>query len=165
MAGATDAKEAIEIILNQKEDIRLLAITAIWFIWAERNQIREEGRRRSPEALVKAIKIYTNEFHQLLRHIPRTNERRREYWSKPPGVLKLNCDAAFQSRNMSGSWGFIVRDSDGDVVLAGSGRVNHLLSAFQAELIACLHGLQVAIMLVFADLSWRQMRPWCNKQL
>jgi len=41
---------------------------------------------------------------------------------------------------MSGSW-----DSDGDVVLAGSGRVNHLLSAFQAEMIACLQGLQAAI--------------------
>jgi len=73
-------------------------------------------------------------------HEPKTNERRREHLSKPPGVLKLNCDASFHPRSMSGSW-----DSDGDVVLAGSGRVNHLLSAFQAEMIACLLGLQAAI--------------------
>jgi len=49
---------------------------------------------------------------------------RREHWMKPPvGVLKINCDASFQPNSMSGSWGFIIRDRNGDVVLSGSGKV------------------------------------------
>lgn len=32
----------------------------------------------------------------------------------------------------------------GDVITSGRGRVDHLFSAFQAELIACLQGIQVA---------------------
>jgi hypothetical protein len=39
---------------------------------------------------------------------------------------------------------FFIRDSDGDVVLAGCGRVDHLMNAMQAETVACLQGVQVA---------------------
>ena len=39
----------------------------------------------------------------------------------------------------------MIRDNDGDVVLSGWGRVNHLLNAFQAETIVCLQGVQAAI--------------------
>jgi hypothetical protein len=41
-------------------------------------------------------------------------------WSKPPeGFLKLNCDASFIQETMAGSWGFLIRDHDGDVVMTG----------------------------------------------
>lgn len=60
-------------------------------------------------------------------------------WTKPPeGVLKLNCDTSFSPGEGSGGWGFLIQDSDGDIVFAGWGRVNHLLNAFQAEVIACM---------------------------
>lgn len=69
-----------------------------------------------------------------------------ESWTKPPNeVLKLNCDGSFRADDQSGSWGFIIRYWDGDVVMTGRGRVNHLLSALHAELIACLHGVQAAL--------------------
>jgi len=45
----------------------------------------------------------------------------------------------------SGSWGFLIRDSDGDVVVTARGKVNHLLDAFHPELIACLQQIQVAV--------------------
>lgn len=57
----------------------------------------------------------------------------------------MNCDASFRASDQSGSWGFVIRDSDGEVILTGRGRINHLLSAFQAEVIACLHGVQAAL--------------------
>ena len=48
----------------------------------------------------------------------------------------------------TGSWGFVLRDSDGDVVLSGRGRINHLvLSAFHAQVIAALQGVQAALSL------------------
>jgi ribonuclease HI len=37
-----------------------------------------------------------------------------------------------------------IRDHDGDVVVTGRGRLNFVLSAFQAELIACMQGVQAA---------------------
>lgn len=50
-----------------------------------------------------------------------------------------------------GAWGFVIRDSDGDVVSAGIGKVEHLL-AFQAELISCLQGVQEAVRLGIGNL-------------
>jgi ribonuclease HI len=62
-------------------------------------------------------------------------------------MLKMNCDASFkaEAESNTGSWGFIIRDNDGDVVLTGRGRINHLLSAFHAEVIAGLQGVQAAL--------------------
>jgi hypothetical protein len=60
-------------------------------------------------------------------------------------TLKLNCDASFFSEIHSGSWGVLIRDADGDVVISGGGKVDHLLSPFHAELIACLQGIQLAV--------------------
>jgi ribonuclease HI len=58
--------------------------------------------------------------------------------------LKLNCDASFKPENISGSWGSLIRDHDGDVVLTGRGKLKHALSAFQAALISYLQGVQAA---------------------
>ena len=72
--------------------------------------------------------------------------RQSTHWTKPPeNTLKLNCDASFFPDERTGSWGTLIRDSDGDLVLSGRGRVNHLLSPFHAELIACLQGIQTAV--------------------
>lgn len=74
-------------------------------------------------------------------------------WFKPPAdFLKLNYDGSFRSDDQSGSWGFIIRDWEGDVVLTGRGRVNHLLSALHAGLIACLQGVQAALNLGISNL-------------
>jgi hypothetical protein len=59
-----------------------------------------------------------------------TSEQRREKWCKPPvDVLKLNCDVSLLPSSSSGSWGFLIRDDAGDVVITGRGKVDHLLSA------------------------------------
>jgi hypothetical protein len=60
-------------------------------------------------------------------------------------TLKLNCDASFFPESKTGSWGVLIRDCDGDLVLTGRGRINHLLNPFHAELIACLQGIQLAV--------------------
>jgi hypothetical protein len=39
----------------------------------------------------------------------------------------------------------LIRDDAGDVVITGRGKVDHLLSAFHAELVACLQGIQAAV--------------------
>jgi ribonuclease HI len=48
--------------------------------------------------------------------------------------------------------GFLIRDSVGDVVQAGTGKINNLLSAFQAELVARLQEVQTAADLLIGQL-------------
>lgn len=38
----------------------------------------------------------------------------------------------------------MILDSNGDVVVAGRGKVDHLLNVFQAEVIACIQSVQAA---------------------
>jgi hypothetical protein len=46
-----------------------------------------------------------------------------------------------------GGWCFIVRDDQGDVVLAGTGNEKILMNAFHAELLGCLAGASAAAQL------------------
>jgi ribonuclease HI len=57
----------------------------------------------------------------------------------------MNCDTSFFLDELTGSWGALIRDSDGDLVLSGRGRINHILSPFHAKLITCLQGIQLAV--------------------
>lgn len=123
-------------------------LTALWFLWNERNTVREAGRWRPAETIARAIRIYVGEMAATNSAQQKKPIRRVQRWSKPPDdFLKVNCDASFTPGDRSGGWGFLIRDSDGDVVLNGWGRVNHLLSAGHAETIACLQGVQAAISL------------------
>lgn len=140
--------------MKSKEEIRLkMVILLLWFLWSERNIIREEGRRRSAEVLGRSIRIYSDEIMKTRSEKERRKTKAKNSWSKPPeGVLKLNCDASFAANSQSGSWGFLIRDSEGEVALSGRGKVNHLMSAFHAELISCMHGVQAAIDLGIGNL-------------
>lgn len=51
LATIPDAYGAVECIMKQREPKRELTVITLWFIWSERNSIREEGRRRPAEAL------------------------------------------------------------------------------------------------------------------
>jgi hypothetical protein len=142
------AREVVHQMLLENEEKRCLMFTMVWYIWAERNLIREEGRRRPAEVIAHLISIYADEMKAT--KLPSSPHHpivapRTERWKRPPeGILKLNCDASFIPGEGCGGWGFFIRDSDGDVVLAGCGRVDHLMNAMQAETVACLQGVQVA---------------------
>jgi hypothetical protein len=123
-------------------------IITMWQLWTERNLIREEGRRRGAEFLFSHISLYAKEINDMKEGGVGPAPRRPAKWAKPLiGILKLNCDASYILGSGSGSWGFVIRDSDGDTVITGRGKVEHLLNAFHAELIAYLQGLQTAISL------------------
>ena len=60
-------------------------------------------------------------------------------WKRPPAErLKINADGGFSQETGEGSWGFILRDEDGDVLLAGAGKLHHATEAWQSELLACI---------------------------
>jgi hypothetical protein len=119
---------AMAFLLQQKEEIQIqmvIILCSIW-TWTERNCIREEGRRRSAESLVRSIRIYADEVIRTQVQEKRRKEPNLAAWSRPPAdYLKLNCDGSFRSADQSGSgcWGFIIRGWEGDVVLTGRGEL------------------------------------------
>ena len=121
-------------------------VIGLWSWWSERKRIRDEGQRRPVHLIVKDVEVYAGEILQFLTKEHRSQIVRQQKWRKPsPEVLKLNTDASFRKESAYGGWGYIIRDNDGYTVIAGRGRLSHLLDPFQAELIACLQGIQAAI--------------------
>ncbi|CAM0949281.1 unnamed protein product [Alopecurus aequalis] len=58
-------------------------------------------------------------------------------WSKPPpGWCKLNFDAGFIESTNTGSWGAILRNEHGQVLLSAWGRLDHCPNAEVAEAVA-----------------------------
>jgi len=115
--------------MRVREDNRLNMIILLWFLWTERNLVREEGRRRSADTLARSIRLYAAEISKQQEKKSSSSVKSKQQWSRPlEGIVKLNCDASFKADSKTGSWGFIICDHKGDVVLTGRGRINHLLS-------------------------------------
>ncbi|CAL9013893.1 unnamed protein product, partial [Prunus brigantina] len=63
-------------------------------------------------------------------------------WCKPPpGLLKVNCDAAWSAQRMGGGVGWVIRDSFGLLLCAGGQGNLHGSSALMMELLAIRHAL------------------------
>uniref|UniRef100_A0A0A9D8Q3 RNase H type-1 domain-containing protein n=1 Tax=Arundo donax TaxID=35708 RepID=A0A0A9D8Q3_ARUDO len=138
--------EVIQHILQQQEEVQVKILLLMWYWWAQHNKIREGEKTKTPERLVQSILIYAREVLETYKLEKRSIICQEARWSKPAvDILKINCDASFNPITNAGGWGFAIRDSDGDVIIAGRGRINHLIDAFQAEVIACLQGIQTAI--------------------
>jgi len=61
----------------------------------------------------------------------------RYSWKPPPAdIYKINSDGSFDPSSRSGGWGFVVRDSSGEVLAAGAGNITYAASSLQAEAIA-----------------------------
>ena len=96
--------------------------------------------------IVRLIECYLGELAQSSRKETSAASKTVQKWQRPaPTFLKVNCDAAFQRESGAGGWGYIIRDDEGDLISAGRGQLSHILDPFQAEVIACLQGLQAAI--------------------
>jgi hypothetical protein len=107
--------------------------------WGERNTIRTGGQQRPAAMIAHAVHMYVAELMKYEETSKLVKARVQGRWLKQPmGKLKLNCDAAFSPTTHSGGWGFVIKDADGDMVTAGWGRVDFLIGAFQAEVIACV---------------------------
>ena len=116
LATTVLVKDAVKLILKAKEEQKLLMIITMWYIWQERNIIRE-GWRRGADFLARCIRSYAEDNTVIVTDNSLTGNsvrRRKEYWRKPPqGFLKLNCDGSFFPNSLEGSWGYLIRDCNG----------------------------------------------------
>ena len=62
----------------------------------------------------------------------------------PEDRLKINFDGAFKAETLTGSCGFIIRNSSGEAVTAGAANVSPVSDAMMAETLACKIALEAA---------------------
>jgi ribonuclease HI len=68
-----------------------------------------------------------------------------ERWTKPrPRYIKLNVDAAFHEDSQSGAAGAVLRDIDGQFVVASCFFISHVSTPMMTEAIAMREGLELA---------------------
>jgi hypothetical protein len=113
LAAQTSTRDAVSIILKEKELSKINAVVTLWFLWTNRNAIHEEGRGRNATDLARGIKFYCLELHNGHGMANAQNSLHDVKWRRPPnGVLKLNCDASFRAEESIGSWSFIITLSE-----------------------------------------------------
>jgi hypothetical protein len=70
----------------------------------------------------------------------------KEVWKRPTsGWAKLNFDAGFSDNWGVGSWGAVLRNDKGEVLLSAWGLIQHVATAKVAEALAGIYALQSAL--------------------
>lgn len=106
-----------------REGGMLFAILA-WQIWKARNQWIFESVPLNPrETVRKSLKLFQEvRAAEMLNNIPLRQQKHPAKWSPPPeGMLKLNSDVAVFGNGEVG-FGFVLRNSEGNILMAESRR-------------------------------------------
>jgi len=84
--------------------------------------------------------------------------RQRVMWKKPPVCwMKVNTDAAFVSTTSDGAGGAVVRNSQGEIVMAAASFCKHLPDVLTSEALAARDGVMLVTLKVNLNLSVNYM--------
>ncbi|KAF8722591.1 hypothetical protein HU200_022425 [Digitaria exilis] len=114
----------------------------MWAWWDARNKANASEGLPEIEGVLRRATLMAIDAKMLKEKTNCKPGKKRVKWTPPePDILKVNIDGAFLESEKSGAWGYIVRTSDGEAVLAGSGRLTSVYDVLCAEMYACLHAL------------------------
>ncbi|KAK9992106.1 hypothetical protein SO802_027091 [Lithocarpus litseifolius] len=141
------------MIEEYDEDKVATVVTIAWSIWANRNEVRQGGIKKTGVALVKWSAQYLAEYRGVNSSpepIPRSQDVR---WSPPPRTrYKINVDGAVFKTQKSAGVGVLIRDDQGLIVAALSQKINAPLGALEVEAKAVEVALQFARDVGISDL-------------
>jgi len=145
LTEAGSARGVMETILKLKGKEQLTVILLLWMWWNERNKRRENGRKHTPAEVAYMAAAYAENYLRKETEMLLPVNRQSPSWEKPPGGwCKVNSDGAFHKENKSGGWGYVIRDDQGQVLKAGAGFEDFLLSVLHAEPLGCAARIQEA---------------------
>ncbi|RLN30463.1 hypothetical protein C2845_PM05G19940 [Panicum miliaceum] len=146
MCSLTSSFIVTEHILELPDEKKLLTVGLLWAWWDARNKANARDKRRSTEEVIyKAQPIIIHAQQEGAGRSLNAGRAHDQRWIPPtPDVWKINVDAAFWEKESSGAWGFVVRDSQSDAVLAGAGKLVVVKDVLCAEAHACVAVLQAA---------------------
>ena len=120
-------------------------ITICWGIWKSRNVVRHGDQRRTGLWVVRSSMKSLEEF-QIANETPNqiSSDHTTTWKPPPPGWFKVNVDGALFSKTKQSGIGVIVRDEEGNVIVACSRKLDLPLGALKIEAKALEAGVQFA---------------------
>ena len=124
-------------------DIQNKIFVFLWRWWSARNKANAGEKMASSDEICKSVAFHLMDIAKLgnpSHVVPRTIILK---WKPPPAdCYKVNVDASFHPRTMTGGWGFVARDCSGNFLEAGAGNFLNVASALQAEALAILRSIE-----------------------
>jgi ribonuclease HI len=137
----------VRCILQIPETERKAVMIMLWCWWSVRNKVNAGEEQLYLPVVEQRIQhmLMEEEMSRPARPVPLQHNQCVKRWRKPPeGLLKINFDGSFLKDTGQAGWGFIIRDHDGEAILAGAGRSQQLPDAMAAEAMACIQALRAA---------------------
>ncbi|KAK1677306.1 hypothetical protein QYE76_038154 [Lolium multiflorum] len=135
----------LDALQAMKENAAQAFLTTLYEIWEVRNDAVHEDILNSPVSVARKIHYLIQECENVHQPIAQTCPRPTVRWSKPPrGWIKANSDGALNLEKRIGGCGAILRNHDGNVVVARSSKVDNVMDVETVELLACRQALVLA---------------------
>ncbi|KAL9432342.1 hypothetical protein AB3S75_027379 [Citrus x aurantiifolia] len=124
-------------------------IALCWAVWFAKNKRIFEGKNSDPRASAAKAESLLEAYHRARKpdvsHIHNVKRVVQKKWEPPPeNFLKVNVDAAINSRDQVSGLGAVIKDPSGKIVAAGTKQVPLREGVSFAEAEAMEWGLQVA---------------------
>lgn len=92
--------------------------------WGARNKENAGEKRASVQGTCRLVLLNQSEYDLQFKSDKKHGSPAGKAWiPPPPGVYKLNTDAAFNPSTGTGGWGFIARDEMGNFLEGGAGKL------------------------------------------
>jgi ribonuclease HI len=143
LLNCPSGKETITKLWKLEKAKQMKVIVFLWRWWSARNKANDGKKMQSAIEIQGSVSYFVMEFEKLQTTKKGVSDNVRHTWKPPPlEYYKINTDGAFDPNTRTGGWGFVVRNTNGEVLLAGAGNICHVASALHAETIAALKGVQ-----------------------
>ncbi|XBH67571.1 hypothetical protein VPH35_095933 [Triticum aestivum] len=158
----------LQLLLQCKPEERLQVLMTLWRSWHVHNELTHNKPAPPIDASTRFLNSYINTLMCIKQHphtdmnngkmaisyhskqvADRAGSLRSEMpaccWTKPPlGWTKLNVNGSFVDELGTGGAGMVLRSNSGEVIYSSCHYLRSCTSALEAELAACMEGINIA---------------------
>ncbi|KAK3157436.1 hypothetical protein QOZ80_2AG0122210 [Eleusine coracana subsp. coracana] len=143
LVGCSSGRAILQRICELRPEEQMKTVVLLWRWWSAKANAGE--RMLGCQEVCSSVLYHSTEFEKLEKQAKDTSTLARPRWQPPANnIYKINVDASFHESTRRGGWGYVARDSAGEVMDIGAGNINRVASALQAEAMAAMKGLQRA---------------------
>lgn len=136
-------QETTTKIWSLERDLQNKVLVFLWRWWSVRNKVNAGEKMATSAEVCKSVAFYSMEFDKIFNSSHKIARAPLLKWRPPPPeCYKINVDVSFYPVTMTGGWGFVARDCDGNFLEVGAGNFLHVASAIHAEALAILKAIE-----------------------
>ena len=135
-------------IVNLEQKLQHRILIFLWQWWLARNIANEGQKMASVSEVCSNTTFHLLEWEKLQQLPTQISQKCNVKW-KPPAseFFKINCDASYSHNTGTGGWGCVIRNSRGDVLEVGFGKLQRLSSPLHAEAVGAMRSVEHAVQL------------------